>query len=242
MTRAIRNIQPAKDYIDTNPITIIIPAAGEGIRMKAYGPKPLVKLKPGLTILEYQIQLLRHKFTNATIILISGYEANKVINNAPPKIIHIENERYSTTNVTRSIGLGLRATLTDRVLIMYGDIICNSATFKCLLEKQSLLFVDTSNTMTENEVGCVIEKDTGVIEHILYDLPNKWAQIVYLVGKELDMFKQITNNPLNENLLGFEVINEIIDKGGKFYQSSSKNIKVNDIDCSKDLIIAQGII
>ena len=72
--------------------------------------------------------------------------------------------------------------------------------------------------MTDDEVGCTIINNH--VEHILYDLPNKWAQIGYFVGKELQLLKQITFNPLNEKLLGFEAINEIINKGGKFLKVS----------------------
>jgi hypothetical protein len=94
--------------------------------------------------------------------------------------------------------------------------------------------------MTENEVGCIITNN--YVENISYDLPNKWAQITYLVSKELQMFKQMVYNPINEKSLGFEIINEIINCGGKFLVASPKNMKVNDVDDSKDVLIAQKII
>jgi hypothetical protein len=94
--------------------------------------------------------------------------------------------------------------------------------------------------MTSEEVGCTITEDK--VENVLYDLPNKWAQIAYFVGKELKLLQQLAYNPMNEKLFGFEAINEIINRGGIFYAAKPKNIKANDIDCSKDITIAQDII
>lgn len=239
MSRAIRNVAKLKTG-NTGDLTIIIPSAGEGTRMKTYGPKSLINIKPNITILDYQVKLLKEFFPTSTIILVNGYESVKVMNNAPQNIIHIENERYNTTNVVRSIGIGLRASITNRVMIIYGDLICNKETFNIVLDNESLLFVDKSNTMTENEVGCMIVDD--IVEHLIYDLPQKWAQIIYITGKELKIFKDIAYNPANENWLGFEAINAVIDKGGKFKVASPKNMKANDIDISKDILIAQGII
>ncbi len=157
----------------------------------------------------------------------------------PNDIIKIENERYEDTNVCRSIGMGLRAATTNRVLIIYGDLVFNSATLNVKFNKGSSLIVD-SNTMTDNEVGCTIMN--GLVEQVLYELPNKWAQISFFVDKELEMLKKIVWNPDNERLYGFEAINQIIDGGGKFRAIIPNGIRVNDIDSSKDIPIAQSII
>lgn len=240
MTKVTRNITSAKNNFDSSQLSIVIPSAGEGSRMKTYGPKSLIYLTEKLTILDYQIKLLRHIFPLATIILVTGHEAAKVISHSPPNLIHIENERHETTNVSRSIGIGLRAVLTSNVLIFYGDVVCNKATFKYNFGSQSLVFVDKSNTMTENEVGCTIVD--GYIEQMMYDMPLKWAQIFYVAGKELAILRNITCDPLHEKHFGFELINEIINRGGKFLAASPNGMKVNDVDCSKDLAIAQSII
>jgi choline kinase len=236
-TRNIITLRNKKEKLE--PLTVIIPAAGEGIRMKSYGPKPLIKIH-NISILENQIKLIRSQFDNSTIILISGYESQKIINNSPKQIVHIENEKYQTTNVVKSISIGLKATITNRVLLIYGDLVFNKDTLKYPLYDNSLLFIDNSGTMTDEEVGCII--NDKIVENIMYDLPNKWAQIAYFTGKELDLLKILANNPNNEKLLGFEIINEIINLGGKFMAAIPKNIKVNDIDSSKDILIAETII
>ena len=113
-------------YIDQpTPIDIIIPCAGLGRRMKSYGPKSLIVIKKNLRIIDNQLKLLKKNFPTANIILVTGFESDAVMNSTPMDIVKIENENYDTTNVMRSIGIGLRACKRD-VLIVYGDLIFNN--------------------------------------------------------------------------------------------------------------------
>ena len=41
--------------------------------------------------------------------------------------------------------------------------------------------------MADEEVGCNISD--GFVEQLLPDIPNKWAQIMFLMDKELDIFR-----------------------------------------------------
>ena len=84
-------------------ISVIIPAAGLGRRMKSRGPKPLIKIKPDLSILENQIFNIQNVFANPQIVLVCGFEADKVMNDAPDSLIKVENEFYENTNVFRYI-------------------------------------------------------------------------------------------------------------------------------------------
>jgi len=238
MPKATRNIT----YIhspNTYKYSIIIPAAGQGTRMISYGAKSLIKLTPDLTVIQNQLNIIAQKFRYYEIIMVVGFQAYRVMRDTPNDIIKIENERYEETNVCRSIGMGLRAATTNRVLIMYGDLVFNAATLDVKFNKGSSLIIDSSDTMTPNGVGCTIID--GLVENVLYELPNKWAQISFFVDKELEMLKQIVWNPDNERLYGFEAINQIITWGGKFRAVLPSGIRVNDIDSSKDIPIAQKI-
>lgn len=224
----------------TDKYSIIIPAAGQGTRMKSYGVKSLIKLTPKLTVIENQLNIISNTFKNYEVILITGFEACRVMRKTPSNIINIENERYDETNVCRSIGMGLRAATTNRVVIVYGDLVFNQEIFNTTFDKDSFVIVDPSNTMTDNEVGCTIMD--GMLKQIMYDLPNKWSQIAFFTGKELEILKEITWNSENERLYGFEVINQIIDQEGEFKAIVPDGAKVNDIDTSKDIPITKKII
>ena len=228
-----------KDIHGINDIDIIIPAAGIGKRMKSFGPKSLIQIKPNLNILQNQLNIIKKILPVANIILICGFESEILMNNSPNNLIKIENERYENTNVVRSIGMGLRA-CSKEVLIIYGDLIFNEYALKAInFNKSSILVGD--NIMNESEVGCILNK-TNQIENMMYDLPCKWGQILFLKEKELSIFKQICWNPNNYNMFGFEAINLAINNGANFLACQNNKAKVIDIDSSKDLIRIQEII
>tara|TARA_A100001201_G_scaffold142700_1_gene141636 strand:- start:1652 stop:2356 length:705 start_codon:yes stop_codon:yes gene_type:complete len=220
-------------------LSIIIPAAGTGTRMKAYGPKPLIKIG-NQSIISRQIEILKSCFYCPEIVVVSGYESCKVMNNLPRNIVKVENENYDSTNVSRSLALGLRACTRDKVLVVYGDLFFNPETFKNINLNSSCLFVDKSGCMTKDEVGCNISNKK--IQYLIPDIENKWAQIMYLKGAELEMFSKNVFNRDNDRKFGFEIINKCIEFGAKFDMLTPNNMRVTDIDTSKDLLIAKKIL
>tara|TARA_R110000824_G_scaffold282601_5_gene470876 strand:- start:5273 stop:5962 length:690 start_codon:yes stop_codon:yes gene_type:complete len=221
-------------------LSIIIPAAGIGRRMKSYGPKPLIKIGNS-TIIKNQINLLQTYLPNPNIILVCGFKADKLMNESPSYILKVENEFYEHTNVARSIGMGLRvAGDASKVLIVYGDLVFNSATVKHLPMEESCIVV-TDQNMGEEEVGCVID-DENILANMMYDLPNKWGQISLFIGKELELLKQLCWNEKNSTKFGFEIINQIINRGGVFKCVYNSAIKIVDIDSSKDIQKAKEIL
>ena len=85
--------------------------------------------------------------------------------------------------------------------------------------------------MTDEEVGCIVDED-GFLQNMMYDLPNKWAQVAVFNGEELKLLKQLCWDKKNYHKFGFEIINEIIEHS---------KCKVIDIDTSKDIERAKEI-
>jgi len=221
-----------------NEIDIIIPAAGLGRRMKSYGPKSLIKIADNETILSRQLKILKATIPNSNIILVCGFEANRLMNKSPDDIIKIENERYQETNVARSIGMGLRASSKD-VLVVHGDLIFNQACIEELNLNRSSTVIGT-DIMGKGEVGCV--HNNNRLESMMFDLEPRWSQITFFTGRELASLKKICWNRENDLLFGFEVINKIISAGGKIKTVTAKNAKVIDIDMSKDILKVKDIV
>ena len=225
-------IKYIKNIDEHEAVDVIIPAAGIGKRMKSYGPKPLIKISKNLTIIENQLDIIKKVLPKSNIILVCGFEANYLMNRLPSDIVKVENERYEETNVVRSIGMGLRAS-TRNVLIVYGDLVFNRECLENINYNKSSILCG-KNIMKDSEVGC-IENSRGKIENLMYDLENKWGQITFLKGRELHLFKNICWNPDNSNMFGFEAINTLISKGGSLRACNHDKIKIVDIDTSKDL-------
>lgn len=219
--------------IDQPPeIDVVIPAAGMGRRMKSYGPKSLINIKGAETVIGNQVKIIKKIIPSANIILVCGFQAIQLMNATPSDIVKVENEKYEETNVIRSVGMGLRASKRD-VLIVYGDLVFNEFALQAMNLNRSSVLVG-EDIMDPSEIGCTYSPKQE-LEHMMYDLPVKWGQMVFLKSRELEIFKEICWNPNNYNMFGFEAINKVVASGGTFKICEHKKAKVIDIDTSKDI-------
>jgi len=164
---------------------------------------------------------------------VVGFQEEKVRKKNPDQNVRfIYNPIYENTNVAYSIGLALRSTLNKRVLIVYGDLLFNKYAISAITTDCSRVIIDEENFKRE-EVGLSI--DGKNIIHFAYDLPIKWGQIIYLVEKELDILRNIIYNEQYVKWFGYEVFNQVLNKGGKFKICQPTKIKILEIDCVDDL-------
>lgn len=220
-----------KEPVDYSDLSIIIPAAGAAKRMASHGPKPLISLPDNRTIIGRQIDLLKTIFPKADIIVVLGHEADRIVNNLPRKVRVIENEKFAETSVSRSILLGLRASVTPKALVVYGDLVFSKEILMAIDPAVSSLLL---GTQCDDTVGVTV--NDGLVEHMDYGLNSKlgWLSIFSLVGNELREFKRVASLIGSRRLLGFEILNKIIDEGGKFEAVSTKG-KLVQVEQSKDL-------
>ncbi len=223
MSQVIRNIQAIKKS-GKQKVNVVILAAGGSTGSS----KSLLMLDNNKTILETQLEIIYKAIPNAEVVLVTGFDADRVMNKFGNELICVENERYEETNTTRSLGIGLRACTYDKVVVIYGDVLFNHhALNKLELEESSTLY----NEVVKHETtGCVIHNG------------KLWIQIFSLVGRELSIAKKLSWDRRNEKLLGFETINKIIDSGGKFQCIYNKNIIANDVDTVRDFKKIRGIV
>jgi len=216
-------------------LSIIIPAAGMGKRMKSYGPKALIEInKNGTTIIERQINLLWKVYPGAEIFVVIGFEGEKIrksLQNYPVRIIH--NPIHESSNVLFSIGLAAQAVLAKEMMIVYGDLIFNESSIKNLRGKESKIVIDESGLLKKEEVGVAIEND--FVRNLSFGLQTKWAQIAYFMGKELELFKEVSVRKECSQWFGYEAINHVLEMGGVIKSTSSRHNKLIEIDAAKDL-------
>jgi choline kinase len=222
-------------------LTIIIPAAGLGRRMKSYGPKSIIYLNQNQTLIGRQLSILKDIFPSADIIVVLGFEAEKVYKMLPRNVRVVENEHYDSTNVARSLFLGINASKHSNTLIVYGDLVFNEQTFRGLpLDSGSFVIIDNKNQIREYEVGLTVVD--GHATQFSYGLPTKWAQIAYLSGKDLDNFYNSAADIDHKKYYGFEILNNVIERGSKLSVIEPEGMKIYEIDSSKDIEEAKKII
>ena len=238
---AHRHIAPARLPRSSERLNVIIPAAGIGKRMKSRGPKGLLRLGHGITILERQIRMILKVHPESEIVVVAGFEYEKVRDELWGQfpVRFICNYEYETTNVIHSVGLGLDACLPGRLLIIHGDLVFNQQTITGLAgEASSLLIVD--NQLSPEEVGiCAPE---GIVMTLSYALDSKWGQMAFLRDDELKIFQEaIRTHRMASQWFLYEAINYVISKGGIFHAHNPHGAKIVEVDKYSDLTKAKQI-
>jgi choline kinase len=223
-----------------NDLSIIIPAAGLGQRIKLTSPKALLDVR-GRTILERQLTTLREAFQQGNIYVIGGFEGGslhkaiqewEVSNSHLKRISFINNPRHEETNVAYSVSLGLHASVDERVLVVMGDLVFNSFAIPKPL-KESCVVIDSKGQMRDFEVGLILNRKTA--KEFSYGISPKWCQLVYLQNRELRLFRHFCSEADKEKFFLFEILNNVIDYGGLFKVIEPPNMEIYEIDTFSDL-------
>lgn len=216
-----------------NPLTVIIPAAGMGNRMKSYGPKCLLQANSKETILEKSISNIKKEYPYSDIIVVAGFESEKIIKSLPQSIRIVENKRYMDTNIGESIRLGINASANKNLLIVYGDLIYNIYSIRNLTSDGPCVVVDSKSRLKDNEVGATIVDD--FVTNFAYGLPNKWSQIAYFEDESFEALKFLCSDKRKNKLYPFELFNIIINDGINIKAKEPKGMVIKEVDSLKDL-------
>ena len=219
-------------------ISIVIPAAGIGSRMRTLGPKALVKLHKEEPLILRQLRLLKETFSDAFVTVVTGYEDARIEKILPAYVNVVKNPHFENTNVAHSIRLGILASPPWLpLLIVYGDLVFNLATLQAVkdgLDKSNVI-VDTKPGR-ESEVGLTVVNDRATV--FSYGLQAKWGHIATLCYPEQCLFMELCK----ERLFGFEVFNEMLLRGANLAAIPlPKKSRLVEVDTSKDLINARKI-
>lgn len=239
-----RFINPTKQVIpgkhQSKPLGVIILASDMGYRMKSYGPKCLLKTGENESILFRQIRLIRQELPYSEITIVVGFEADKVIKHVSKDIRIIENQIFQRTNSVESVRLVVNNRRFEHLLILDGDLIFNRKSIADLTNGGSVAVMDAHNFFPDDKEGATIVD--GNATNFSYGLEKRWARMIYLTDKELEMFhKEIVNRDKNKMYL-FEIFNDILNNGGCISTLMNKEIVVYKIDSTKDLDSLKGTI
>lgn len=181
-------------------------------RMKSKGSIGLIKIH-GKSILEHQYKNIKTVYPKANIIYIYGFDKKKFLNFLDKQelikkdIISIYNPNYETLNNVYSLSLANNY-LNDNTFVLFGDNILSSQYLKRFnpLTNKNALFI---NTKLQNKLGCVINENC--IENISYDLDNYLAEVYYICKQDINIIKNLINEPKYHNHFIFEIFNKLID-------------------------------
>lgn len=218
---------------EKKPLSVIIPAAGMGHRMKSYGPKCLLPANNKDTILQKIVKNIQREYPYSDIVVVTGFESEKVIKSLPHNIRIVENNDYETTNTVESIRVGINACATDNVLIVYGDLVFNVYSIRNITSNGSCAIIDSKSQFKNEEVGVTVVDDK--VTRFAYGLQKKWSQIAFFENEEFKMLKDLCSDKRKNKLYPFELFNFMIGKGCTIKSIEPKGMIIKEIDSLKDL-------
>ena len=204
----------------------------DGISMGTLGMRYSL---PSRDIIADSIETVVQGMSYDGLITVVGCGADKITKRIRGSVRIVENQIYNETNTAESMRLPFNNTLKKNHLFIHGDLYFNQETLSGLDYGKSFILIDDSGQFAEKEVGVTANK--GVATILSYGLPTKWAQIVYVTGKETEILKKIFNkfDTVSKKNLSFEVINKMISMGASFQCHSPQDMSILEIDCIKDL-------
>jgi hypothetical protein len=144
-----------------------------------------------------------------------GFQYEKIIRRTQQDVRFVYNPLYDEYNILHSILVGLLNCTKSKVLVVYGDLVFDARAVNQLTpDNTSKILVDKQGQIGNNKVG--VAQQDKIATNLSFGLRDKWAQIIYLTGKELILMRDIVQGQNNKVWLGHEAINSVIENKGKF--------------------------
>lgn len=229
----MRNVTPIKKFGShkkPNDLAVVLLSASPHKQTGIY--RPTIEFSDGHTLLYKQLQVIDNVFPNADTVVVLGHEPDEIYKNPYfQNIRFIENQNYLSTNTIKSAALALRATHSSSYLFIHGDLLFNDKAISIAGNESQIVI--SNNPIINDKIGTV--SNDGKVTNLSYGLEKNWGQIVYMTGKELDIFKEFCYNKTKAKCLLFEGLNHVIDCSGNFYTYSQPNIEIKEILSKKDI-------
>lgn len=225
-------------------ISVVILAAGFGLRLKNNKPKALVAVESEKSILDYQVEKLTKYIPTDNISVVVGYKKELVMEQHP-ELSFVYNEEYSSTNTAKSLLRALKKVKSGDVLWLNGDVIFDEKTIPKIINKASLtnkscVLVDNKRC-GEEEVKYSIDED-GCINLISKEIKNPKGEalgINLVVEKDLPLLVKHLGLVDNNDYFERGVENMIRVEGAKFVPVNTNGLFCAEIDLPEDLEAVQ---
>lgn len=201
--------------------------------MRSLGAVSNIAICGKKSILDLQLQNLNRRFTCDNIIYVGGYMGDRIQQTQYKyPIYYIDNPEYDTKN--NGYSLKLASNLLDKhdsTLVLFSRILFNYHIFDSLHKLQSSsIFIDKS-VKNLYKIGCNINSDSSLINNLFYGLSNRLCGIYFFTGAEhKSLLETLATKDNIDNSFIFEIINSIIESGGKFLPSVVDHKLVSQID------------
>lgn len=220
-------------------VLILVPEITKG--MKSIGSKALLEIKKHTKVLEYQIYNIQKLDPKIHITVATGFEADRIHELLEPLSVNYAfNPLYKETNQAESVRIYLNECSPKRLLIINNGILIKNNVFtKNTLNGKSKLFL-LDKTRENFNLGCANTASTT--EYIFYDLPEPWAECVYLDEKGIGGLRSVIEQHNVGQMYLFELLNQMLSNNIKLEKHYIRKTKIMKINTIKDIPKARTFI
>lgn len=215
---------------------VIILAAGVGRRLGATEPKPLTIVDNNNSILDYQLKNIQEVIGAVQIILVVGYEKEK-IREKFPDLTYIDNAIYYKTNTAKSLLYALNTIQNEDVLWMNGDVFFDGEILISLRNSVISTCLVKESICGDEEIKYTLDKD-GFIQKLSKEVKDARGEAIgiNLIKKEdLVLFKKALQKVNDDDYFEKALENLTLAKKLKLGVVNIGNSFAEDIDFPEDL-------
>jgi L-glutamine-phosphate cytidylyltransferase len=213
----------------------VILAAGIGSRLGNPFPKPLTVLDNGASILQNQVDHLLGHLTVNDIIVVVGFKMELIVE-AFPDLMYVYNERFDSTNTSKSLLKGLSKVHGEDVVFLNGDVVFDPEVLERLFTATtSAMAVNTART-AEEEVKYLTAAD-GSISAVSKVVENGLGEAVgvnFIKADDIDLVRrklaEVDDNDYFER--GLELA---IAEGLRLFPVDISDLDCIEVDFAEDL-------
>ncbi len=232
---SIHHIKKNKQELGNN-LSIIILATPSPTSNKGLGIKSLIDVC-GDKLINRQISLLKSKYETPEILYVTTEDCLKVYPYLPKSVTYITTPTNEEKSVINTLSHGVRASTKENLLILYGDLIFNKECFD-FNHSQSCVIFETTEA-DKYKIGCNINK--GRLEYMMYNLPNRWTEILYFTKPLIRPIEQYIHNHDTHTKMMSELVNFLIYKDLPIMAEYPNNSKCFYNDFAKYILLAEEI-
>lgn len=221
-------------------ISVVILAAGFGMRLKNDKPKALVDLDGGKTILDHAVDKLSKFVPTDNIIVVVGYKKELVMEQHP-ELTFVYNEAYNRNNTGKSLLRALKKIVTGDVLWLNGDVVFDERLIAKIINKarttdKSCILVD--NKRCGDEEVKYATNENGEISFISKDAKNLNGEalgINLILEKDIPTFLKHLDLIDEGDYFEKAIENMIGQDGAKFFPVNTNGLFCEEVDFPTDL-------
>ena len=169
-------------------------------------------------LIDYQIENIKSTNVNPEIIIISGFEHDRIINyihkSGHRDIRIFENTNFRNSTTLDGWRMGLNIANESNVYIIHGDRIFNQETIKTSANPGTHLI---THKVDKNNYNLGISASNNILLNVSYGLPNIWSEIFYIQKEDFHTSRNLINSCKKEKIYNIEGFINAMTKKTQIY-------------------------